>query len=92
MAEEQTNSPRKLIRRKQLKLLTGNPSDSTIWRWVQAGTFPAPIQIGEGSVGWWEDEILEWQASRLRAGRRSHLRGHGRQRRASDGAAQDAAD
>ena len=38
----------------------------TIWRDVKAGTFPAPIELGPNSVGWYEDEIDDWLASRPR--------------------------
>lgn len=37
-----------------------------IWRYIQAGTFPAPIELGPNSVGWYEDEVDEWLASRPR--------------------------
>ena len=36
------------------------------WRRVRAGTFPAPIQLGPNSIGWWEDEIEAWLAARPR--------------------------
>ena len=37
-----------------------------IWRDVRAGTFPAPVDLGPNSVGWFEDEIDAWLASRPR--------------------------
>ena len=33
------------------------------WRRVRAGTFPAPVQLGPNSIGWWEDEIEAWLAT-----------------------------
>jgi prophage regulatory protein len=36
------------------------------WRRVRAGTFPAPVELGPNSIGWWEDEIEGWLASRPR--------------------------
>ncbi len=27
------------------------------WRDVRAGKFPAPVQIGPNSIGWWSDEL-----------------------------------
>lgn len=39
-------------------------SRSTIWRRVRAGTFPAPISLGENSVGWPSNVIADWIASR----------------------------
>ncbi len=32
-------------------------SRTQIWRDVRAGKFPAPVQIGPNSVGWWSDEL-----------------------------------
>lgn len=39
-------------------------SRTTIWRHVRAGTFPAPLQLGENSIGWPESVIEDWLASR----------------------------
>ena len=41
-------------------------SRQQIWRDIRAGTFPAPMELGPNSVGWFEDEIDEWLASRPR--------------------------
>ena len=38
----------------------------TIWRRVRAGTFPAPTELGENSIGWPESEITAWLANRPR--------------------------
>lgn len=38
----------------------------TIWRKIQAGTFPQPVQLGPNSVGWLEEEVDAWIASRKR--------------------------
>jgi len=32
-------------------------SRSQIWRDVRAGKFPAPIQLGPNSIGWFDDEL-----------------------------------
>ncbi len=37
-----------------------------VWRDVRDGLFPAPIVLGPNSVGWYEDEVEEWLASRPR--------------------------
>ncbi len=39
-------------------------SRTTIWRRVRAGTFPAPLALGENSIGWPSHTIAEWCASR----------------------------
>jgi prophage regulatory protein len=36
------------------------------WRRVRAGSFPAPVQLGPNSIGWYEDEIATWLAERPR--------------------------
>lgn len=36
------------------------------WRDIRAGKFPAPVQLGPNAVGWFEDEINSWLASRPR--------------------------
>ena len=40
-------------------------SRSTIYRRVNAGSFPGPIALGEASTGWLEHEILEWVSARI---------------------------
>jgi prophage regulatory protein len=39
-------------------------SDTTLWRRVTDGTFPAPIRISKGRVAWRLMDIKAWQASR----------------------------
>jgi prophage regulatory protein len=36
------------------------------WRDIKAGKFPAPVELGPNSVGWFEDEIEAWLATRPR--------------------------
>ena len=56
---------RKIIRRKAVLSRTGQ-SNTTMWRGMVAGTFPAAVRLGENSVGWFEDEIDEWLESQPR--------------------------
>ena len=37
-----------------------------VWRDIKAGKFPPPLELGPNSVGWYEDEIDRWLASRPR--------------------------
>jgi prophage regulatory protein len=39
----------------------------TIYRKMQSGTFPLPVQLGPNSVAWIEEEIDDWSAARPRA-------------------------
>ena len=41
-------------------------SRSTVWRKVQEGSFPAPIRISKGRVGWLEADIERWINVQLR--------------------------
>ena len=41
-------------------------SRTTIWRGVRAGTFPAPLELGENSIGWPAAVIDGWLKSRPR--------------------------
>ncbi len=42
-------------------------SRTTLWRMVQAGTFPRPIQITERNRGYLLDDVLSWMQARLEA-------------------------
>lgn len=57
-----------IIRRKQVEARTGL-SRSSIYAAIKAGTFPAPISLGEKSVGWLDHEVDGWIAARVLASR-----------------------
>jgi prophage regulatory protein len=42
-------------------------SRSTIYRKMDAGTFPIAVQVTEFRVAWWLSEVDEWNRSRPRA-------------------------
>lgn len=46
-------------------------SRSTIYLKISEGTFPAPISLGERSVGWIESEVDAWIAERIKESRES---------------------
>jgi len=50
---------------KQIEKVVGK-SRSQLWRDVQAGLFPAPLDLGANSVGWLRADINSWIASRPR--------------------------
>jgi prophage regulatory protein len=58
---------RRIIRRRERKRRI-DFSDVHIWRLEKRGEFPKRIQLGPNSVGWFEDEVDAWIASRIRAG------------------------
>jgi prophage regulatory protein len=49
----------KVIRWKELKQMLGL-SRSTVFRMIKAGVFPKHFQIGPNSVGWYEDEVIDF--------------------------------
>ncbi|WP_306155166.1 AlpA family transcriptional regulator, partial [Roseovarius sp. MMSF_3281] len=49
---------------KDVQKITGL-SRSTIYRHINAGTFPAPVKLTERLIGWHSTSIQEWLESRL---------------------------
>ena len=70
---------RKIVRKPEVREATGL-SDAQVVRKANdpEDDFPAPVQIGANSTGWFEDEIIEWQKCRPRVGgeRKTHLEAH----------------
>ncbi len=56
--------PRHLLREKHITQ-TYNFSKSTLWRWVKAGHFPAPVKIGR-SAFWTAEAVAAWDLRALR--------------------------
>lgn len=52
-----------LLRRHEVERQTGL-SRATIYRQMDAGTFPRPRRIGQRAVAWPQHEIEAWKASR----------------------------
>jgi prophage regulatory protein len=55
--------PRTIVRRGQLRRLTGY-SIGHIYALIQQGKFPPPVKLGPRASGWFGDEIASWQAER----------------------------
>jgi prophage regulatory protein len=53
----------RILREREVEHATGL-SRTTRWRGVRAGTFPAPVELTPGTVGWRETDIARWQAER----------------------------
>lgn len=53
----------KILRQKDIQHLTGL-SQSTIYRHINAGTFPTPVKLTERIIGWCHSTISEWIAAR----------------------------
>lgn len=54
----------KFLRLKDVRKIT-NLSRSSIYRFVQDGTFPRPVKLGQRSSAWVESEINQWADDRL---------------------------
>ena len=57
----------RLLRRPQV-LERVPVSETTLWRYVKAGTFPRPVRLGKNSVAWRADDVNAWIDARERAG------------------------
>ena len=53
----------RLIGRKEVLMLIGI-SNATLWRWIKAGRFPAPMKIGKKKVAWRSSVLALWIAQR----------------------------
>ena len=63
----QVKTGRKIIRLPEVQERIPK-SRTQIWRDVRAGKFPAPVSLGPNSIGWYSDEIDEYQAFLRRVG------------------------
>lgn len=59
--------PLTILRRKQVESRCGI-SRSSIYQGIKDGTFPAPIRLGNKSVGWIESDINNWIQQRIDEG------------------------
>lgn len=39
-------------------------SKTTLWRMIQRGEFPKPLQISRGRVGWRQEDVTAWLEAR----------------------------
>jgi len=53
---------RKILRSDAVLEVTGLKR-ATMYRRIAAGTFPEPVRLGPRSIGFYEDEIAEWQTA-----------------------------
>ena len=52
-----------MIMRTRDVLRHANITRSTLYRWLEAGRFPKPVQLGPRAVGWRRSDVIEWIAS-----------------------------
>ena len=53
----------RMLRRAEIEAMMGF-SSRTLYRRIEKGEFPAPVDIGGGRVRWREDKLIEWLESR----------------------------
>jgi prophage regulatory protein len=64
------NPENHLIRiRPMAKTMLGNPSNSTIYRWIRNEKFPHPIKLSSSCSAWKVSEVRTWIESRERGAR-----------------------
>jgi len=59
----ETTTLRPMIRMKVIAKSLG-VSRQTIYRWMEAGEFPRPVNIGDHAMSFYEDEVVAWQKQR----------------------------
>ena len=52
-----------ILRRPDVEAVTGL-SRSTIYKWMNEGSFPKPVKLGPRAVGWREADINYWLETR----------------------------
>lgn len=56
----------RLIRLKDVKHATGL-GRSTIYKYIDEGTFPRSVSLGDRAVAWIESEVMDWILARIEA-------------------------
>ena len=59
------NNERRIVRQSEAIQRTGL-SRTTLWTRIRAGTFPAPVSLGGGKIGFYSDELDRWLVERPR--------------------------
>lgn len=61
-------SPDRLIRVKELRQMLGNPSLSTVYRWIAKGILPEPQRLTPRFIGWRASDVEDFLSSRKNGG------------------------
>jgi prophage regulatory protein len=63
-----TDQPISILRRKAVEARSGL-SRSTLYDYIRAGRFPAPVRVGSRAVGWVASEVDAWLAAQVERSR-----------------------
>lgn len=63
-----TSHPDRLIRVKELRQMLGNPSLSTVYRWIAKGILPEPQRLTPRFIGWRASDIEDFLNSHKNGG------------------------
>ena len=66
MRQDSETMPTTLLRLYAVTARTGL-SRSSVYRAIDAGTFPAPVKIGERASAWSAEEVQAWCTARIKA-------------------------
>ena len=64
MEHSETRTEDRLLNIQETLARIGQPSRTTLWRWVRAHRFPSPVQIGPRRIAFSERAVLDWVRSR----------------------------
>ncbi len=68
---EQIQAALSVLRRRQVEKRVGL-TRSPLYARIKAGTFPKPVQLGNGrAVGWLEHEVDAWLAEQIQKSRKA---------------------
>lgn len=68
---EQIQTPLTILRRRQVENRVGL-TRSPLYARIKAGTFPKPVQLGNGrAVGWLESEVNDWITAQVQNARKA---------------------
>jgi len=65
-----TEQPLSILRRKAVEARCGL-SRSTLYDYIRAGRFPAPVRVGSRAVGWVATEVDAWLATQIERSRKA---------------------
>ena len=54
------NFPDVLLTQHEVLRMTGFRSRTSIYRRTRAGTFPAPLVLGNGAIRWRQSDLIAW--------------------------------